>query len=183
MILYKITFPNNKVYIGITTRTLQRRINQHRQQMYKQNNKLQKAFRKYGFDNCKFEILERHINEYFLIESEIFNIWAHDSRWTGYNSTFGGDGTFGRAITKSEREKQSVNSKKRWSDPEYREKMKKVNKGHPKQPIQDQYGTIYESGADAAKILGLRASNICHVIKGNQKSAGGYVFKKVQNKE
>lgn len=180
MILYKITFPNDRVYIGITTRSLKRRVDQHRQQMYKQNNKVQKAFRKYGFENCKFEILERHINLFFLIESEIFNIWAHNSKRNGYNSTFGGDGTFGRPITKAEREKSSIASKKRWSDPAFREKMKKVQKGHPKLAIQDQYGTVYESGADAARILGIKASNICHVIKGNQKSAGGYVFKKVK---
>lgn len=179
MILYKITFPNNRVYIGITTRTLKRRMDQHRQQMYKQNNKVQKAFRKYGFENCKFEILERHINLYFLIESEIFNIWSHNSKRNGYNSTFGGDGTYGRHISVKEKQKHATKMKKKWKDPEFRQKMKSVQCTPTKYKIQDQYGTVYESSADAARKLGLFPSNICHVLKGNQKSAGGYVFKKV----
>jgi len=46
-----------------------------------------------------------------------------------------------------------------------------------KRPIVDQNGVVYESASEAARILDLWAANICKVLKGKCKSAGGHFFK------
>lgn len=61
--IYKITNPNNKVYIGQSI-DIQRRFNEHKRynkQDYK--NKLYNSFNKYGYDNHTFEIIEECLVE------------------------------------------------------------------------------------------------------------------------
>ena len=62
-IIYKVTFPNEKVYIGQTKKTLEQRKNQHFRYLNKKkpsnrNYVLYRAFEKYGFNNTKWEIID-----------------------------------------------------------------------------------------------------------------------------
>lgn len=94
--IYKITNKiNNKVYIGQTSRkNVNERYLEHIRESRKDKNKnrpLYNAFRKYGIDNFKMEVLEEIDNE-LLSEKEKYYINLYNSFEDGYNATIGGDG-------------------------------------------------------------------------------------------
>ena len=98
-IVYKSTNKiNNKSYIGITIRTLNERINDHK---YKTNSNsdfyFHRALRKYGFDNFSWEIIE-NCSDDILEEREKFYINEFNTYAplnNGYNMTIGGLYNFG----------------------------------------------------------------------------------------
>lgn len=93
--IYKITSPNNKVYVG-KTYNLKKRINSHRCSAKKGNNIiLHNSIRKYGWENHVLEVIEE-IEDCILNEREIFWIaelktYVYDNP-QGMNMTKGGDG-------------------------------------------------------------------------------------------
>ena len=93
-VVYKITFPNDKVYIGITNRKLIDRVYDHKEFISHSKQNLYKAFRKYGFENTVWEILEYEKYDEELYELEIKHIKEHNSSDGnfGYNMTEGGGG-------------------------------------------------------------------------------------------
>lgn len=94
MIIYKVTNTiNDKVYIGKTTKTLEKRKLQHLKnvRLGKVNN-FYSAIRKYGIDVFIWvEIITGNTNNE-LNELEIFYINKFNSFKKGYNMTLGGDG-------------------------------------------------------------------------------------------
>lgn len=91
--VYKITnIINNKVYIGcskdIETRWQKHKYESNNSKHPQYNYSIHKAFRKYGIENFKFEIIEECEN-YF--EREIFWIAYYNSYYNGYNETKGGE--------------------------------------------------------------------------------------------
>lgn len=94
--IYKITNQiNNKVYIGQTVKSLQKRFTQHKNNSNKEYFSqivLYKAFNKYGIENFFFEEIEQVPNE-LLDEREKYWIEYYDSYFNGYNSTLGGRST------------------------------------------------------------------------------------------
>lgn len=94
--IYKITNTlNNKVYIGQTTKSLQKRFTQHKNnsnKSYFSQIVLYKAFNKYGIENFSFEQIEEVPNE-LLDDREKYWIEYYDSYFNGYNSTLGGRAT------------------------------------------------------------------------------------------
>lgn len=88
-LIYSLTFPNNKVYIGITT-DFKRRMSQHKHSSKKRNLKLYNAIRKYGWENIKKEIISKGytLEEINLLEIEY--IVMYDSINNGYNLSPGG---------------------------------------------------------------------------------------------
>jgi group I intron endonuclease len=101
-VIYKITSPNGKVYIGRTNNFNQRMI-EHKYAAYtkKLKNSLYKAIRKYGWDNMiKEVILEVEPEKAQKIEEEL--ILLNNSVRKGYNDTYvggGGDQWEGRRDT------------------------------------------------------------------------------------
>lgn len=93
--IYKITnLINNNAYIGLSI-NIEKRWRAHIKRSQDATNKeynkvLYKAFRKYGIDNFKFEILEECIPQE-LKEKEIYWINYYDTYKNGYNATAGGD--------------------------------------------------------------------------------------------
>ena len=93
--IYKITnLYNNKVYIGCS-KNIKHRWNAHQSEarlpQYPQYHySIHKAFRKYGLENFKFEIVEL-TDEELLFEREQYWITYYDSYNNGYNETKGGD--------------------------------------------------------------------------------------------
>jgi len=94
--VYKITNLNNqKVYIGVTIKSVQERWIEHMKESRReniQNRPLYKAMNKYGFENFKIEEVEEVLDERMLSEREKYWIEYFESFKYGYNATIGGDG-------------------------------------------------------------------------------------------
>lgn len=91
-VIYKISSPKGKVYIG-RTNNFDGRMAEHKCNAFtkKSKNSLHKAIRKYGWDNMKREILvEIEPAQSQKIEEEF--ILAYDSVKRGYNDTYNGGG-------------------------------------------------------------------------------------------
>lgn len=94
MIIYKITnIINNKVYIGLTTESLQARWKNHLQQAKKNKKPLYYSIRKYGIENFSVEIIDEAKTIEELGELERFYIQKYNSTNPkyGYNITAGGE--------------------------------------------------------------------------------------------
>ena len=110
--IYKIEFPNEKVYIGITTTSLEKRKKEHKSCANTNSNKiLHKALRKYDMVDT-FDLIEIDTADTLeeLCEKEIIYIYEYNSHYIhgyGYNMTYGGDGITGYVFTKEDREKMS----------------------------------------------------------------------------
>lgn len=100
--VYKIANKiNNKIYIGITQRTIKERWNDHLKIAYDKKSKdynalFKKAIRKYGEENFVIEEIEQRETLEELKNREIYwikyyNSYAFDKEGYGYNSTRGGD--------------------------------------------------------------------------------------------
>ena len=91
-VIYKISSPNNKVYIGRTD-DFNRRMIEHKHAAYtkKLSNSLYRAIRKYGWDNMVKEIIcEVESEKAQKLEEEL--ILAHNSVRKGYNDSYVGAG-------------------------------------------------------------------------------------------
>ncbi len=113
--IYKITNNiNKKMYIGQTSYSLERRWTEHKSCFNKNvQYPLYRAFRKYGIENFKMELVEK-CNISDLNDREIYWIQFYDTYKNGYNATLGGEGcrTFNipeEDIISSYKELKSVN--------------------------------------------------------------------------
>ena len=124
MIIYKITNTiNNKVYIGVTTKTLENRWANHMNRL----NRYQKygvdgyhlylAMDKYGVDSFKIEEIDRADTLEELFQREIEYIVKYDSYNNGYNSTKGGE------IEPMQFEKTAIKHRKVMQSEEVRSKI------------------------------------------------------------
>lgn len=91
-VIYKINFPNEKVYVG-QTNNLKKRILEHLGEARRgKDSKVYRAMRKYNITKENFEILENDIASNELADSrEVYWINFYNSYKNGYNSTIGGD--------------------------------------------------------------------------------------------
>lgn len=97
-IIYKITFPNQKVYIG-QTKNYEERKKQHYKKSQEKNPKypLYRAIKKYGWDNIIWEIIDyckdqKELNEKEKYWIEYYNSFVGFDNSNGYNATLGGEG-------------------------------------------------------------------------------------------
>lgn len=92
-LVYLISFPNGKHYVGVTT-NFNNRKNQHKYAAYtkKMNTPLYNAFRKYGWENINFSILENEIFADYIDSKEINYIAKYAALIdnNGYNLQKGG---------------------------------------------------------------------------------------------
>lgn len=88
--IYKHTSPSGKSYIGMTSKTPEKRWLNGKG--YNPNTKFGQAIIKYGWDNFSHEILENNIPSLSQAQQrEIYYINFFDTFTNGYNSTLGGD--------------------------------------------------------------------------------------------
>lgn len=104
-IIYKVTFPNNKIYIGQTIRTLEKRksahlthLNNSAKKDKKRNYVFYRALQKYGFNNTVWEVIDHADSQEELNEKEIYWIryyksYVNFAESNGYNMTLGGEST------------------------------------------------------------------------------------------
>lgn len=91
--IYKITNDiNNKIYVGKTEFSIEKRFQEHCRDAYRERNEkrpLYAAMRKYGTEHFHIELIEETENPN---EREIYWIEVFRSFKEGYNATIGGDG-------------------------------------------------------------------------------------------
>lgn len=93
--IYKITNDiNDKVYIGKTLHTIEKRFQEHIKDAEKRDNEkrpLYSAMRKYGVEHFSVELVEK-VDIAELSNREIYWISFYNSYKDGYNATLGGEG-------------------------------------------------------------------------------------------
>ena len=92
-LIYKLTSPSGKSYIGQTSVNFSVRFSQHKRAARDGSTcPIHNALRKYGAENFFIEILEEDIPENLLNEREQYYIQKYDTYNNGYNATIGGEG-------------------------------------------------------------------------------------------
>lgn len=104
-VIYKITSPSNKIYIGQTI-DVKTRKNKYKSGACKNQVRLYNSIKKYGWENHVFEIIEE-VDVMHLSDREIFYIEYYNSFIKGLNCTTGGEGNSNRIVTKETRTKMS----------------------------------------------------------------------------
>lgn len=94
--IYRAIFPNEKCYVGKSVNFYNRK-RSHKSHAFNQNcaeyeSKFCRAIRKYGWENIKWEILEKDILVESLCTKECEWIQTYNSQKNGYNETIGGEG-------------------------------------------------------------------------------------------
>lgn len=107
--IYKIVnHINNKVYIGCTINSLDKRLCEHLYRCFNtdSNTKLYNSIRKYGTEHFSIELIEEcELNQIYQIEMKYIEMY--DSYENGLNSTKGGEGCLGYKHTNQIRKKIS----------------------------------------------------------------------------
>ncbi len=112
-IIYMYTFPNDKRYIGKTSRSLKERQESSDWIGYRSSTVLYRAINKYGVDNIKQDILiEDYMTDAQSSELEMYYISLYKTNCCryknpsyGYNTTDGGEGSTGFKQTEEAKEK------------------------------------------------------------------------------
>lgn len=111
--IYKITNKiNNKVYIGCTVNSLEKRYLEHLYRCFKTDykSKLYNSIKKYGEENFSIELVEEcDLSNIYEIEKKY--IEEYDSFKNGLNSTLGGEGCLGYTHSPEIRKKISKATK------------------------------------------------------------------------
>lgn len=121
-VLYRITSPSGKQYIGISV-NYRKRMNDHRQASAKGGTRLYAAIRKYKWESFSFEVLVVGSFEY-VKQLEVKAIAAFNTLHPhGYNMTEGGDGCTGRKASRRTLAKMRRAAMGRTLDDEHRAKI------------------------------------------------------------
>lgn len=140
MIIYKLTSPSGKCYVGKTTSTLENRFASHCNEAVRENNKstrpILRAIKKYGKENFTVEILEECLDDQGC-EREIF--WISELKSNnpkfGYNATAGGEGVDSETASKLKKDywdsERSIENRARLSARMQENNPGKKNKGKP----------------------------------------------------
>lgn len=95
--IYKIINDiNDKIYIGKTVFSIDKRFKEHCCDAFKQRNKerpLYKAMREYGIEHFYIELIGE-CDDNLASDREIYWIGLYNTYSNGYNATYGGDGKF-----------------------------------------------------------------------------------------
>jgi group I intron endonuclease len=103
-LLYRLTFPGGKAYVGITSKTIARRLALHKNQAKNRANAVHMAIKKYGWGSVLVEVLAVAPDWSYLCALEQKAIVAFGTLTPhGYNLTLGGEGTFGIKKTEEQR--------------------------------------------------------------------------------
>lgn len=147
--LYKISFPSNKSYIGITKRSVEVRWYEHcKSARLGSSFAVHKAIRKYGADNIKIETLVIGEWSYLAhLESRAIDIFKTKGS-KGYNLTTGGEGNPGATISDATRLKLSLShrGKRKPLSEETKRKISSTNLGQKRTPEQNAENSERQKG-------------------------------------
>jgi hypothetical protein len=109
--IYKILFPNEKPYIGLTTSLVERKRTHKCSAINGSTTVVHKALRSYTMiDTFELIVIDTADNAEELSEKEIGYIRTYDSHYIdgyGYNMTYGGEGTGGYVRTEKDKQRAS----------------------------------------------------------------------------
>lgn len=96
--VYKHTFPNNKIYIGITSQSPEARWGKTGNNYTINQPAIYYAIKKYGWENIQHEILFTNLSQNDAAKKEkelirFYHSWIKDPQCNGYNMTLGGETT------------------------------------------------------------------------------------------
>lgn len=129
MVIYKINFPNDKVYIGKTTKSIKKRISSHLSSSNNPKFPVHRAMKKYK-GLFTVEIIASAESEKGLNKLECMMIDFYESFGKkGYNLTIGGEGTSGIKWTQESKDKLSNSRKGIKYSKETIQKMSDAKKG------------------------------------------------------
>lgn len=183
--VYKHLFPNGKVYIGITSlRMWERWKGGHG---YKNQPAMWNAIQKYGWGNIEHFMVRDNLTKSEAEALEIDLIQKHRSndRRYGYNIDNGGNAA-GRKSTETKLRLSAMYSGEgnpfygRHLSDDHKRKIRETRKERDIQPVNKrpvrclETGIIYESTAEATRVLGINNYAIRRVCYGERKTAGGY---------
>ncbi len=129
-IIYKLVFPNNKIYVG-QTNNFKRRLNNHKNLPRNYCNRyLFNAIRKYGWENIKKEIL-LECNEKLadFVECSFIDEYNSTNKDFGYNLDSGGNKNKSHSKETIEKLKQYTPFKNKKHSGETKKKMSDCAKG------------------------------------------------------
>lgn len=191
--VYKHTFPNNKVYIGITK---QKPIKRWKNGTgYKNNEYITNAIKKYGWQNIKHEILFSNLEkeEAEKKEIELISFFSSADRKYGYNIQLGGNANKGiteetrkkmrlshigkttKPMPKRLKENHSNFMKEHWKEKKFKEKLlNNLRKKHCIKVKCCETGMQFNSIAEAGEYLNMYKNHIGECLKGKRKTSGGY---------
>lgn len=124
-IVYIHKCPNNKIYIGITSREPQKRWKNG--EGYIDNKHFYRAIKKYGWNNIEHKILFKNLdeNEAYEKEKQLIKELESNNYKKGYNKSIGGEkSALGFKQTKETREKMSENNARYWKGKKMPDKTK-----------------------------------------------------------
>ena len=197
--VYKLTFPNKKIYIGITLQKLTTRWNNGNG--YKKNERMYKAIKKYGWGNVKREEIAKLLTKQQAetLERNLIEKYNTTNQKYGYNRDPGGTG-IGR-VSPMKGKKDTEETKKKKSLAHKGEKCYWYGKKIPKEMIQkmklakngknirkenpfarrvyqfdvnNNFIKEWDCIEDAAEKIKRSGSNITACCRGRQKTCGGY---------
>jgi group I intron endonuclease len=123
--IYKIqNQETGKSYIGYTSKSIQERMNEHLRDSKRYNHHFAKALSKYSACVWKIEAIDFAFSQEEAVKKEMKYISLFETKKTGYNSTDGGEGTFGYSWTEEQKLKASENAYERTDA--HREAQKKI---------------------------------------------------------
>lgn len=200
--IYQHRFPNGKSYIGKTSQKPEDRWGKNGKNYKEEQPLMYYAIQKYGWDNVEHIILEKNLSaeEADIKEQEYiekYHSYYKDSLGSGYNMTKGGGGFLKADAEKIEQlYKQNPNTvwvaqqlqldhrtvgrilKQKGYDLS-RNMCKKVNQF----TLDGQYIATYNSGKEAADVIGIDSKQISGVVRGIKKSAGNFQWRFYDEKD
>lgn len=134
-IIYILTFPSGKSYIGQTKFTFEKRFKEHIYDTFDEKKNhcrlLNKAIKKYGIENIKKEILCELSNELLNEQEEKFITQYNTIKPNGYNLKSGGLCNYHNQETKDKIREKLIGKPKKFESLLKRSQTKKENKSLP----------------------------------------------------
>jgi len=135
---------NGHLYVGITSRTLQRRWSEHKNDCKKgKDRSLYRAMRKYGIENFSIRAVDTADCWEDLCKKEMKLL---KSVHAAYNMTTGGDGKRGYKLSESTKEKLRAAHLGKTLSKEHREKLSEAKKGKRRSPRTEEHSKRISEG-------------------------------------
>jgi hypothetical protein len=201
--IYKITNPEGKSYIGLS-REIETRWNSYKNMQFQSNTLLKESFKKYGYLNHVFEIIEEVVlsedtygkNTAILRKRERYWIEELGTFYDGLNQNGGGSGCGSHTSKSKQKISESLkgrpkpsdfgDNRKKWQNTEeFKEKVRNA----PRCPIlmydiEDNFIQEFPNQQKAADFLGVKKQAIWNVLNNFINRSGipitqirGYKFK------